>query len=233
MLRMLLGAVAVCAGLWAGCYSTGPADDGYATGGSGTEVVGVAKYPEDTTGQGSPKRGAPADAVVSTAGLPVALGKVFIYPKSFVPGPSLLSGATPRVHTDSTGAFRIADVPRGTLVLEVNDGSGMGIARKVVVDRDSTVIDVGTVVVKKTAALKLSIDTDIPGELLCYVGVKGTRLVSKVTDKGVDIRLGDIPTGVGHAVQITAVKPVEAHMSISVGSLVPGATKVLETVTLE
>ena len=228
-LRRLVPLLALVFGLtFAGCFSTGPEEQ--ASGGSGGEIVGTAQH-EDTT-QGSPKRLASAR---SASGLPVVLGSVFAYPKSFLPDTSAATIAIlPKVYTDSTGAFRVTGVGAGTYVLEVNDGSGKGVAKNVNIPADSTVVDVGTVVVKQTGAIQLSVQFSAPGSPLYYVSLKGTRLVARGTSAGIELTIDDIPSGVEHTVNVRVYSPSEVAGSYDVATVTvsPGVTTALNAITI-
>ncbi len=230
-LRHLLLAVGLVSGLMlAGCFSTGPEEQ--AGGGSGSEIVGTAQY-EDSSGQ--TKRLASAQRSARTAGLPVVLGGVFAYPKSFVPDTSAATTPLlPKVYTNSSGGFRVTGVGAGIYVLEVNDGSGKGVAKSVTIPADSTVVDAGTVVVQETGAIQLSVQFSVPGSALYYISLKGTRLVARGTSAGIDLTIGDVPSGVEHTVNVRVFSPSSAAGSYDVATVTvsPGLTTILSAITI-
>ena len=225
-----LKALLLCAAalVIAGCSPFGPQTSD--TGGTGSEIVGKSEYPDST---GQPK----ALAVFSTsagAGLPVILGRVFAYPRTFIPDTSwATTAAPPKAGTDDTGAFRILDAPRGTVVVEVNDGGGMGRAATIDVTQDSTVYDIGIIVVQRTGEIRIQAQTSLPGRVRFYVGVEGTRLIVRGSQTGVDVVLGDVPSGITHTVNIRVYEPVPMQVDFPNVTVSPGLATVLQTLQIQ
>jgi len=211
-----------------GCFTTGPSDDQNASGGSGSEIVGVAAYPESQD-SGTQKSRGPG----TLHGLPVALGPVFIFPRFSLPDTgAVVSGTLPSAYTDDEGRFRIRNVPAGTHVLEVNDNGQMGIARSITVPADSQTIDIGVLTVDTTAGVRIRVNTDLQGNLRYYLSVRGTRLVARGTQKGVDLLLDDIPTGISHTITVRIYEPLYQSFDIEEVELVPGEILELDPVSL-
>ncbi len=187
------------------CFS-GPTQA--SSGGSGTEIVGVVEYPEDSTGagdNGAPKR-------VRRDGAPMIDGGIFLYPRFARPSASWAANPPlPQVRTENDGAFRISRVPAGSYLLEASDGSGMGKARTIDVSGDADTIDLGVITLDSTASVRVRADVSLPTDVEYYVGVKGTRLVAYGDSRGVAVNLESIPTGVKHSLVIWMVKPFNAQ----------------------
>jgi hypothetical protein len=201
-----------------------------AQGGTGSEIVGKAQEPDSS---GTSKACA-IRATYARTGLPVIVGNVFAYPRLFIPDTAWATlGALPRVRTDDSGYFRIEDAPPGEVVVEANDGSGNGITHSVNVDKDSTTYDIGVLTVQKSGAIKLQATTSLPGNVRFYVGVRGTRLVVRGTQTGVDLVLDDVPSGSGYTVNIRVFEPVSLSADIPNVSVSAGLTTVLETFVIK
>jgi hypothetical protein len=101
---LLPAALALAAG-FSGCVM-GPSEE---QGGSGSEIVGKAEYPDS----GSLCKNS-GSAITRALPVPVVLGNVFCYTRSFVPDTAWASaGALPKAYSDSLGFFHLLDVPRG------------------------------------------------------------------------------------------------------------------------
>jgi hypothetical protein len=215
--------VAVCIG----CVPAGPQQ---AQGGTGSEIVGKAEYPDSTTLQKRFVLGAPAAA----AAFPVVRGKVFVYTSSFIPDTSwATTGALPRVYSDSAGAFHVYDVPHGPVIVEVNDGSGRGAKDTITIDRDSTRYDIGVLDLGPTGGAKIQAQTSLPGKVRFYVSVRGTRLTVRGNQAGVDVMLSDIPAGTDYTVSIRVYEPVYLSLDIPNVSISAGVTTALQTFTIQ
>jgi hypothetical protein len=133
------------------------------------------------------------------------------------------------VRTDDDGGFVIEDAPPGEVVVEVGDGQGNSYATTVNVDRDSAKYRVGVLPVKKTGALTIKALTNLPGRVRFYVGVKGTRLVVRGSQAGVEVRLDNVPCGMAHTVSIRVYEPISFSMDISDVAVSSAVTKALGT----
>ena len=198
---------------YSGC-SFAPSDD---SGGTGSEIVGKTEYPDSTATQ----KKVALPKLLAANGLPVIGGKIFVYPRSFIPDTAWATrGALPRVFTDTAGMFRVEDVPRGVVVVEGNDGNGRGIVTTVNVTQDSTTYDAGVLYLQKTGAVTIQAHTSLPGSVRFYVSIKGTRCVVRGTSAGVDVMLGDIPTGISDTVNIRVYEPIKWETNIA-GVVIP------------
>jgi hypothetical protein len=214
------------------CITSSSSDDPQASqGGTGSEIVGVAEYP-DSTGSGRQTKRLAVQDKSSAASVPAALAGVFMYLESFTPGADLLGGGVPRVYTGDDGSFRITDVPIAALVVEVNDGAGKALARRVTVAAESTTVDAGTFVLVRCGRIHVSADFDIPGTLEYYVGLKGTRIVAKGSDSALELTLDNVPTGMEYTLFIKVVKPFEKEVTVSVPEIKEDATTFLEKLTI-
>jgi len=190
------------------------------SGGSGSEIVGNARYAEgDTTG--SNKHSIFFDAV----GLPVINGKIFVFPGSFQADTTMNpSSYIPKTYTDLDGHFAIPLVMPGTWILETNDGKGKAICTRFAVSGDGTKIDLGTLIVAKTSTLRYSIKTDLPAnvEVIYYIFIMGTRLYAKGDNNQLSMELSDIPTGIAYDIKVQVVKPYPASKTFHNISFQPG-----------
>jgi hypothetical protein len=204
--------------------TTGPSHQS-ASGGTGSEIVGAAVYDSSSMGKIRIAK------VTSLAGLlPVISGNVFCYQRLSVPDTNWVqSAAMPRVSTDSAGGFIIKDAPPGEVVVEANDGNGNSIAQIVPYVRDSTIYQIGTLAIKKTGAVVIQAQTQLPGRVRFYVGVNGTRLIIRGTKTNVDVKLDNIPCGISHTISIRVFEPIKFEKDISNIKVSPSETKILES----
>jgi hypothetical protein len=225
---LLLAAAGCLTGAWlCGCDFAEPQT---ASGGTGTEIVGTGEYPDSS---GTPKRGA-ALAVNAATGLPVIFGQVFAYQQSFIPDTNWVrGGAVPRVYTEDDGTFRIEDAPPGMVVVQVNDGSGKAAVKTVNVAKHDTTYDIGTLTLAKTGAIRLPTHTNLSGPVRFYVSVKGTQLVARGTQTGVDLVLGGIPSGVPLTVNVRVYAPVKAEFNFPSVTVDPGLTTLMTTLEIK
>lgn len=190
----------------AGC-AFAPSDD---TGGTGSEIVGKT---EDSSGA---HKNARLPKLMAAIGVPVIGGRIFVYPRNFIPDTAWATrGAIPRVFTDTAGMFRVEDVPHGIVVVEGNDGNGNGIVTTVNVDKDSTTYDAGVLYLQNTGAITIQAHTSLPGLVRFYVSVEGTRCVARGTLADVDITLGDIPSGIVHTINVRVYQPIQLEKNFT------------------
>ena len=218
-LLSLIAIISVSAFMF-GCVMLGPSEE---QGGSGSEIVGKAEYSD--SGALCKSSGS---AITRALPIPVVLGNVFCYTRSFIPDTSWVSGAPPRAYTDSMGFFHLLDVPRGEVVVEANDGNGMGIVKTITIDRDSSLFDIGTLTVAKTGGISIQAHTQLAGRIRFYVSVKGTRCIARGTAADVDIMLENIPVGIPDTINIRVYEPVRLELNIPDIEVPSGAIRVLE-----
>lgn len=205
---LLSSALLLSIGLLDGC-SFAPSDD---SGGTGSEIVGKTEYPDSTGAQ----KIAALPRLTALNGLPVIGGKIFVYPRAFIPDTSWAArGALPKVFTDTAGFFRVQDVPRGVVVVEATDGNGKGIVKTVTVDQDSTTYDAGIFTLKESGAVSIQAHTSLPGSVRFYVSVAGTRCVVRGTLADVDVVLGDIPSGIAHTINVRVYQPIKLEKNFT------------------
>ncbi len=184
--------------LLAGCSPTQQASGG----GSGSEIVGVAQYPDSTTG-GAKRRVFPVP-------FPVVGAPVFVFPKTSVPDTGWFGRPpSPKVVTDEDGSFRVLDIPRGELYLEISDGSGKSRVRKVENFVDSQVIDIGVVDLRESGGANLTINSMLPSTPVYYIGVKGTRFILRRSNADLDLSFDRLPSGEPLTLNIRVVSPVQ------------------------
>ena len=216
---LLLTAVILAAGFF-GCVM-GPSEE---QGGSGSEIVGKAEYPDSGILCKNSARGS-----MPVPPIPVVRGPVFCYTRSFIPDTSWVSaGALPRANTDSLGDFHLLDVPRGEVVVEAADGKGMSIIKTININRDSSLFDIGTLTVAKTGGISIRAHTQLSGRIRFYVSVMGTRCIARGTAADVDITLDNIPTGIPHTINIRVYEPVQLVLNYTDINVTSAATMVLE-----
>lgn len=205
------------------CTLNGP-EQTTRSGGTGSEIIGTASYDSSAMGKSHTVK------IVNAATLiPVISGNVFCYQRSAVPDTDWVrSGDLPRVRTDSIGGFIIEDAPPGEVVVEANDGKGNSIVKTVTIDRDSAKYYLGTFAVKKTGAITIKALTQLPGRVRFYVGVKGTRLVARGSQTGIDVTLDNIPCGIDHTISIRVYEPISFSLDISNVSVSSAVTNALE-----
>jgi hypothetical protein len=208
-----------------GCFSSGPTGQS-ASGGTGSEIVGTAEYPDTAAGAHKSRL---LRSLTSKNSFPLVSGSIFVYPRSFVPDTSWAAiVALPSTVTDDSGNFRAKDVPRGEVVVEASDGTGKGLVRSIVVDRDSTIYSVGVMPLEQNGAIKIQAHSLVPGKVRFYVAVRGTRLIVRGNQSDVDVTLENVPVGISHTVNIRVFEPIYLEMDISVGAIVSGVTNVLQ-----
>jgi hypothetical protein len=204
------------------CTLNGPEQTSQ-SGGTGSEIIGTAAY--DSSGMG---KSIAVKLVNAATMIPVISGNVFCYQRSAVPDTNWVrSGDSPRVRTDSDGGFVIEDAPPGEVVVEANDGKGNSSVTTVNIDRDSTKYPIGVIAVKKTGAITIKALTQLPGRVRFYVGVKGTRLVARGSQTGIDITLDNIPCDIVHTISIRVYEPISFSLDISNVSVSSTVTKAL------
>lgn len=206
--RFLLTALLLSIGLLDGC-SFAPSDD---SGGTGSEIVGKTEYLDSTGAQ----KIAVLPRLTLLNGLPVIGGRIFVYPRAFIPDTSWATrGALPKAFTDTAGFFRVQDVPHGVVFIEATDGNGKGIVKTITVDQDSTTYDAGVFTLKNSGAVSIQAHTSLPGSVRFYVSVAGTRCVVRGTLADVDIVLSDIPAGIAHTINIRVYQPIKLEKNFT------------------
>jgi hypothetical protein len=210
-----------------GCALDGPRQ---AQGGTGSEIVGTAEY-QDTGNLQKKVAFTPAPAAPV---LPVVLGRVFVYTSSFMAETSWAStGTVPRAYSDSNGAFHVYDVPHGPVIVEVNDGSGRGAKDTITVARDSTRYNIGVMMLSPTGSAKIQAQTSLPGRVRFYVFVRGTRLVVRGNQAGIDVVLSDIPAGADYMLSIRVYEPVFFSLDIPNITISAGAVTTLNSFIIQ
>ena len=200
-----------------------------ASGGTGSEIVGNAAHDSSALHKVIAASGSTAAAFI-----PVVSGNVFCYQKAFVPDTNWASAAaTARARTDSGGGFIIQDAPPGEVMVEVNDGMGNSIMNTVSVLKDSTRYSIGTLVVKKSGSISVQAQTKLSGRIRFYIGIKGTRLVARGSQTGVDVRLDNVPTGIVHTVSIRVYEPVTLSLDIPNVTVSPAINTVLAAIQIK
>jgi hypothetical protein len=228
MLRRIIVCVGIVfIGVFHACDSTSGPEQTAHEGGSGSEIIGTARYGEDAAAL--LKKSA---RTLRRTALPVPSGKVFVYPRTYlVPLETINTPAAPKVYTDTDGRFRVSGLSAGSYIVEITDSKGTGVAREVDVPKDS-VVDIGTLLCRKTAAVVMHIDIGLPGDILYYAGLRGTRIRVRGTQNDIDLVVDDIPTGIKHTVSIKVEKPAALEYDIENISVAPGARVRLDTVSL-
>jgi hypothetical protein len=199
-----------------------------ASGGTGSEIVGNAAH------DSSALHKVLAGGSTAASFIPVVSGNVFCYQRAFVPDTNWASAAAPtRARTDSGGGFIIQDAPPGEVMVEVNDGMGNSIVNTVSVFKDSTRYSIGTLVVKKSGSISVQAQTQLSGRIRFYVGIKGTHLVARGSQTGIDVRLDNVPTGIAHTVSIRVYEPVALSLDIPNVTVSPAKNTVLEAIQIK
>lgn len=194
------------------------------SGGTGSEIVGTAANDSSVM-----QKRAFAKASAAPFFIPVRAGNVFCFQRSFVPDTNWArSAALPRTLTDSAGGFIINDAPPGEVMVEVNDGNGNGIVDTLSVLMDSTRYSLGTLFIKKNSAISIQAQTQLPGSVRFYIGVKGTHLIVRGSQTGMDILLNNVPSGIPHTVCIRVYEPVYLSIDIPGVTVSPSMTTVLQ-----
>jgi hypothetical protein len=193
------------------------------TGGTGSEVTGVVKYPDSTVHKASAKGGAMQ--------APVAGAGVFIHPQSYLPDTGS-SAATdqPVVHTDADGSFRISNVLPGAHFVYVSDGAGKSIAVPVVAPEDSTTIDLGKLLVEPASSVRIMYEGGTGNDILYYLSIRGTGLSVRGTERGLFAEIGDVPAGVTYTATVRVFKPFTKGYDIGSVSLQPGKIFTLKSI---
>lgn len=194
-----------------------------ASGGTGSEIVGNAARDSSALHKVISARTSAASFFI-----PVVSGNVFCFQRAFVPDTNWASAAAlPRARTDSAGGFIIEDAPPGEVMVEVNDGIGNSIVNTISVLQDSTRYSIGTLVVKKSGSISVQAQTQLSGRIRFYVGIKGTHLVARGSQTGIDVRLDNVPTGIVHTVSIRVYEPVVLSLDIPNVTVSPSLNTVL------
>ena len=200
-----------------------------ASGGTGSEIVGNAARDSSALHKMIAARTSTASSFI-----PVVSGNVFCFQRAFVPDTNWASAAAlPRARTDSAGGFIIEDAPPGDVMVEVNDGNGNSIVNTISVLRDSARYSIGTLVVKKSGSISVQAQTQLSGRIRFYVGIKGTHLIARGSQTGIDVRLDNVPTGVVHTVSIRVYEPVALSLDITNVTVSPAMNTVLGAIQIK
>jgi hypothetical protein len=224
-IRIFISCVAI--GVLAGsllCTMMEP-NDSSSIGGTGSEVVGVVKYP-DSTGAAKVKFGA------LPAFMPVENGSVFINFSNYLADTSKGTEVSATT-TGADGFFKISNVLPGEHIVYVRDNGGNAVSATVNVPAESTTIDLGTLVVRKTAGVAIQYNGTAPGDVLFFIDVRGTGLQLRCTSRDLKVTLDKIPTGadVKYTITIRMFKPVVRGYDLPRINLLPDMIETLESIT--
>jgi hypothetical protein len=185
-------------------------------------VVGVVNYPDSS--------GAAKKMRVYTPDRPMKFAGVYIRPRSFLADTGV-SQDTPGYHTSADGSFRISNVLPGEHLVYVNDGAGMAVASMITVPQDSTTIDLGVLLAKKTASVQVQYEGVAPGKVLFYVTLRGAGKSIRCTERNLFAVLKDIPTGenVKHTITVRMFSPFVKGFDIDIPVLKPSQLFTLES----
>ncbi len=193
-----------------GCSPTQQASGG----GSGSEIVGVAEYPDSTSEE--------AKRLAGAASFPVVGAPVFVFPKAAAPDTGWVGAPpSPRVVTARDGSFRVFDIPRGELYLEISDGRGKSRITRVENFVDSQVIDIGVIGLRESGGADLTIKSFLPSTPVYYIGFKGTRFVLRRSSGDLDLSFDRLPSGEPLTLNIRVVSPVTLSTDLQPFQLSP------------
>ena len=208
-----------------GCTTMAPSSDSSSRGGTGSEVVGVVEYPDDTA---AAKRDCGQSALF---GRPLVAGTVFINPRMFL---SDMNGGGERSDTvtDNNGVFRITRVVPGEHLIYIRDNEGNAVGHIVTVPEKPSVINIGTLYARKTSGVAIKYAGTVPGDVKFYVDVRGTGLQLSCNSRNLQVTLDRIPTGVdlSHIITIRMVRPLKKGYDCDPVLLVPGVVSVLGSI---
>jgi hypothetical protein len=88
-------------------------------------------------------------------------------------------------------------------------------------------------VVKKSGSISVQAQTKLSGRIRFYIGIKGTRLVARGSQTGVDVRLDNVPTGIVHTVSIRVYEPVTLSLDIPNVTVSPAINTVLAAIQIK
>ncbi|HEX2960113.1 MAG TPA: hypothetical protein VHO70_24985 [Chitinispirillaceae bacterium] len=203
------------------CMGMGPSETS-STGGTGSEVVGVVKYPDSSQAAKKMK--------ILTGSHPMKFAGVYIRPKSYLADTGSVKDVT-NIFTAADGSFRISRVLPGEHLVYIDDGAGMAIASVVTVPEDSTTINLDTLTAKKTASVQVQYDGVTPGKVLFYVTLRGAGISVRCTERNIFAALENIPTGadVSHKVTIRMYSPFVKGFDVDIPVLDPDQIFTLES----
>jgi hypothetical protein len=218
-IRMIIAACG-CLLVFTGC-GFAPNDDRVSTGGTGSEVVGVVKYPDSTT------------ALKKLFGLkltpPVMNAGVFIHPKQYYAENETVADI-PVVYTTADGSFRILNVLPGEHIVYIRDNTGKAVAHRIIVPENGGRVDCGTLYANPVESAQIQYQGIMPGSVLFYVSVRGTGITIKCTERNVYAVMNNIPVGLtdGYTVTIRVLQPFKNGMDITIPSLKIGDITTLQ-----
>jgi hypothetical protein len=207
---------------WSACTPM-TSNESSSTGGTGSEVVGVVEYPDNSSA-------AKNLAQERTQLIPLVDGKVFINPKEYLAAPGN-GREIPKTYTASDGTFRITKVLPGEHLLYVRDENGNSVACRFTAPVDPQPINLGSLYARKTAGVFIQYTGSIPGDVQFYVDVLGTGMQLSCSGGNLSATLEGIPTGVEQYVVVRMFKPVEKRYDLAPVNLVPGMVSTLESIT--
>lgn len=205
------------------CFGTAPSQSS-SIGGSGSEVVGVVKYPDSSTSnEKSLARG--------LSGLPLSGCNVFIHPTTFLADYGV--DDIPVTKTENDGFFRISKIRPGKHFVYIKDSAGNGVLRQITISDDSITINLGHLLAEKTAGAQIQYNGTASGDVFFYVSVRGTGLTVLCTDRGVFARLTEIcvDPDVDYMFTIRMEKPFNTGYDIDKIRLQPGKIITLNDIT--
>ncbi|HEX3020054.1 MAG TPA: hypothetical protein VHP36_07115 [Chitinispirillaceae bacterium] len=205
------------------CFGTEPSQSS-STGGSGSEVVGVVKYPDSSADAGNA-----LNKRIMTQ--PLAGSNVFIHPASYLA--EYGSQDIPKAVTDTDGFFRISNVLPGTHYVYIKDAKGNGVLREINVTDEPKTFDLGILLTEKTASARIQYSGNASDDVLFYLSLRGTGLTVACTGKGVFTSITEIPvdTDVDYMFTVQMKKPFNAGYDIKNIKLLPGVIITLDDIT--
>jgi hypothetical protein len=193
------------------------------TGGTGSEVTGVVKYPDSTI--------AKIRANGNDDLFPVAGAGVFIHPQSYLPDTGAsAANEQPIVSTATDGSFRISHVTPGAHFVYIRDKAGKAIAVPVIAPAESTTIDLGTLLVEPASGVRIMYEGGSSSDILFYLSIRGTGFSIRGTKRGVFTQLDEVPPGVTYAATVRVFRPFTTGYDIGSITLQPGQVFTLKSI---
>jgi hypothetical protein len=217
---VMLIAACGCAIIFSGC-GFAPNDDRVSTGGTGSEVVGVVKYPDSSA--------AMKKLYGTKQVFPVMNAGVFIHPKQYYAENDKVTDI-PVVYTATDGSFRIQNVLPGEHIVYIRDNTGNAVAHKIVVPDNGARVNCDTLTATPVASAQIQYQGIMPGNVLFYVSVRGTGITIKCTERNVYAVMNNIPVGLtdGYTITIRVLQPFNNGKDITIPSLKIGDITTLQ-----